>query len=95
MFKAIAKSLRLQEECFSKVFTEDGAIMQGRFILYPPCPTPDVVYGLKPHTDRSGVTVLLQDTDVEGLQVLNEDNWYIVPLIHDALFVNLGDQLQV
>lgn len=95
MFKAIAKSLRLEEDCFSKVFIEDGAIFQGRFILYPPCPTPDLVYGLKPHTDRSGVTVLLQDVDVEGLQVLNNDKWFMVPLIRDSLFVNLGDQLQI
>ncbi|KAI3790323.1 hypothetical protein L2E82_03282 [Cichorium intybus] len=95
LFKAIAKSLHLNEDCFSRVFTEDGAIMQGRFILYPPCPTPDRVYGLKPHTDRSGMTVLLQDTEVEGLQVLSNNKWFTVPLIHDALFVNLGDQLQI
>ena len=95
LYKAIAKSLKLDEDCFSRMFIEDGAITQGRFILYPPCPTPELVYGLKPHTDRSGMTVLLQDTEVEGLQVLSDDKWFTVPLIRHALFVNLGDQLQV
>ncbi|XP_071717328.1 protein LATERAL BRANCHING OXIDOREDUCTASE 1-like [Rutidosis leptorrhynchoides] len=95
ILKAIAKTLNLEEDCFSQVLTEDGALLQGRFIYYPPCPMPDQVYGLKPHTDRSGMTVLLQDTDVQSLQVLNNDKWFMVPLIRDALFVNLGDQMQI
>ncbi|KAM0017946.1 putative aminocyclopropanecarboxylate oxidase [Helianthus debilis subsp. tardiflorus] len=68
--------------------------MLGRFILYPPCPTPDQVFGLKAHSDRSGITLLLQDPGVEGLQVFNDGKWYMVPVIRDALFINLGDQMQ-
>ncbi|CAL0307096.1 unnamed protein product [Lupinus luteus] len=45
--------------------------------------------------DRSGITVLLQDTEVEGLQILVDDTWVNVPTIHDALVVNLGDQMQI
>ncbi|KAJ0531483.1 putative flavonol synthase [Helianthus annuus] len=66
-----------------------------RFLLYPPCPTPDQVLGLKAHSDKSGITFLLQDPEVEGLQVFNDGKWYMVPVIRDALFINLGDQMQV
>ncbi|XP_052198708.1 protein SRG1-like isoform X1 [Diospyros lotus] len=94
IFKAMARSLKLEVDSFSKQFGE-RAIMQGRFILYPPCPTPDQVFGLKAHSDRSGMTVLLQDREVQGLQVLKDDKWLTVPIIPYALFVNLGDQMQI
>ncbi|KAK3039962.1 hypothetical protein RJ639_027152, partial [Escallonia herrerae] len=94
LFTAMAKALNLEENCFSKQFGE-RAIMQGRFILYPPCRRPDQVFGLKAHSDRSGVTILLQDKEVEGLQVLKDGKWLRVPVIPHALFVNLGDQMQI
>ena len=93
-FKAMARLLKLEVDSFSKQFGE-RAIMQGRFILYPPCPTPDQVFGLKAHSDRSGMTILLQDREVQGLQVLKDDKWLTVPIIPYALFVNFGDQMQV
>ncbi|KAF7130707.1 hypothetical protein RHSIM_Rhsim10G0108700 [Rhododendron simsii] len=69
--------------------------MQGRFTIYPIFTKPDQVFGVKPHSDGSGVTVLLQDKEVQSLQVLKEDRWLTVPVIPLALFVNLGDQMQV
>lgn len=95
IFEAMAKSLDLKENSFSKFFMEERDVLQGRFILYPPCPMPDKVFGLKAHSDRSGITLLLQDPGVEGLQVWNDGKWYMVPVIRDAIFVNLGDQMQV
>ncbi|KAK7311030.1 hypothetical protein RJT34_08894 [Clitoria ternatea] len=55
----------------------------------------DLVLGVKPDTDRSGITVLLQDKEVEGLQVLVDDKWINDPTIPEALVVNLGDQMQI
>ncbi|KAM0017943.1 putative codeine 3-O-demethylase [Helianthus debilis subsp. tardiflorus] len=95
VFEAMAKSLDLEEHCFSKQFTEEHEVMSARFLLYPPCPTPDQVLGLKAHSDKSGITFLLQDPEVEGLQVFNDGKWYMVPVIRDALFINLGDQMQI
>ncbi|XP_044472501.1 probable 2-oxoglutarate/Fe(II)-dependent dioxygenase [Mangifera indica] len=94
LFKAIAKSLNVDEESFSNQF---GARAQtkARFNFYPPCSRPDLVLGVKPHTDRSGITILLQDKDVEGLQVCINGKWYRVPVISNALLVNLGDQMQI
>ncbi|KAK2446791.1 2-oxoglutarate (2OG) and Fe(II)-dependent oxygenase superfamily protein [Trifolium repens] len=48
-----------------------------------------------PHTDGSSITFVLQDKEVEGLQVLKDNQWFKVPIIPDALVINLGDQLEV
>lgn len=91
--KAMARSLKLEENSFLNQFG-DQSVMQVRFNFYPPSSRTDV-FGVKPHSDRSGITVLLQDREVEGLQVLKDGAWYTVPVIPDALVVNLGDQMQI
>ncbi|KDP35888.1 hypothetical protein JCGZ_10458 [Jatropha curcas] len=90
----MSKSLNLKENSFSAQFGE-RALMHARFNFYPRCSKPDLVLGVKPHTDRSGITILLQDKQVEGLQILVDEKWVRVPLIPDALVVNLGDQMQI
>ncbi|KAK1592155.1 hypothetical protein Q3G72_020374 [Acer saccharum] len=92
LFKAIAKSLNLEENSFLNQFGEQS-LMQTRFNFYPPCSRHDLVHGVKPHTDRSGITILLQDKEVEGLQIVVDGKWYRVPVISHALVVNLGDQM--
>ncbi|KAI3513820.1 hypothetical protein L1887_12003 [Cichorium endivia] len=71
------------------------ATMDARFSYYPPCPWPERVFGLKPHADFSALTFLLQDKEVEGLQVLKDGKWVGVPIVRDALTINIGDQLEV
>ncbi|XP_059637864.1 jasmonate-induced oxygenase 4-like isoform X1 [Cornus florida] len=94
LIKAIAKSLDLEDNCLLNQFG-DWAVLSARINFYPPCPRPDQVLGLKTRSDRSGMTVLLQDKDVEGLQVLKDDQWFKVPIIPYALFINVGDQMQI
>lgn len=91
--RAIAKSLDLEENCFLNQFGEQ-ALLQVRFNYYSCCAQPDIVLGLKPHADGSGYTIILQD-DVEGLQVHRKDKWFTVPTISHALFVLMGDQMEV
>lgn len=95
LLKAMARSLKLKEDSFLDQYGE-RAIMTGRFNFYPPCPRPDLVLGLKPHSDGSAVTILLQDREVEGLQFMKDDQWVRVPNnIPHALLVNVGDQVEV
>ncbi|MBA0719202.1 hypothetical protein Golax_006903, partial [Gossypium laxum] len=94
LFKAMAKSLALEEKSFSDQFG-DNPVMHVRFNFYPPCTRPDKVLGLKPHSDRSWITVLLQDEQVEGLQFVKDEKWITVPVIPHVLVVNLGDQMQI
>nr|AFK39746.1 unknown [Medicago truncatula] len=94
LLRSMARSLNLEEGSFLDQFGKQS-LFQARINFYPPCSRPDLVLGVKPHTDRSGITVLLQDKEVEGLQVLIDDKWINVPTIPNALVVNLGDQMQI
>ncbi|KZV27443.1 oxidoreductase family protein [Dorcoceras hygrometricum] len=94
ILKAIAISLSLPENCILNQFGERPT-MYARFNYYPPCSRPDVVLGLKPHADGSGITILLQDEEVEGLQMLKDDQWFRVPIMPHALLVNVGDQVEI
>ena len=88
LFKAIVKSLNLEENSFLNQFGEQS-LMQTRFNFYPPCSRPDLVHGVKPQTDRSGITILLQDKEVEGLQIVVDGKWYRVPVIYLMLMLSI------
>ncbi|XP_020549755.1 protein SRG1 [Sesamum indicum] len=94
LLKAMARSLSLPEDSFVMQFGERPS-MYARFNYYPPCARPDLVVGLKPHADGSGITILLQDEQVEGLQLLKDNQWFRVPIMPYALVVNVGDQLEI
>ncbi|GJN00778.1 hypothetical protein PR202_ga17985 [Eleusine coracana subsp. coracana] len=95
---------REEEEFFLGRVGEQGGTY-ARFTYYPPCPQPDLVYGLKPHTDNSVVTVLLLDRDVGGLQVMlkkeedeegNKQRWVDVPVLRRGeLLVVVGDEMEI
>ncbi|MBA0551450.1 hypothetical protein Golob_022334 [Gossypium lobatum] len=90
--KSMAKSLHLEENCFLEQFGE-GAALQARFNYYPCCQRPDSVLGLKPHSDGTGYTIILQD--IEGLQILQNQQWLTVPTVPNALFILMGDQMEI
>ncbi|GMH16784.1 hypothetical protein Nepgr_018625 [Nepenthes gracilis] len=94
VLNAMALSLGLEEKSFLKQYGENGMIF-ARFNFYPRCPRPDCILGIKQHSDGSAVTIVLQDEKVEGLQVLKDDQWFKVPIIPDALFINAGDQVEI
>ncbi|KAL5773183.1 hypothetical protein ACOSQ2_013107 [Xanthoceras sorbifolium] len=62
---------------------------------YPPCPKPDLIKGLRAHTDAGGVILLFQDDKVSGLQLLKDGQWVDVPPMKHSIVINLGDQLEV
>ncbi|KAH9304562.1 hypothetical protein KI387_008966, partial [Taxus chinensis] len=73
-----------------------GKISQGmKWNYYPPCPRPDLALGITPHSDGSGLTVLLQDDETVGLQICNDGAWIPVQPIPGALVINIGDMLEV
>ncbi|XP_039154834.1 protein SRG1 [Eucalyptus grandis] len=91
--KAMARSLELEENSFLNQFG-DQPVLETRINFYPPCSGAEVL-GVKPHLDRSTITILLQDKEVEGLQVLTDGEWHTVPVIPHALVINLGGLMQV
>jgi gibberellin 2-oxidase len=66
-----------------------------RLNRYPPCPIAADAFGLVPHTDSDFLTVLCQDQQVGGLQLMKGGRWVAVKPIPGALIVNIGDLFQV
>lgn len=91
--EVISESLGLEKEYIRKVLGEQGQHMAVNY--YPPCPQPELTYGLPGHTDPNALTILLQDLHVAGLQVLKDGNWVAVNPHPNAFVINIGDQLQV
>ncbi|KAF6154282.1 hypothetical protein GIB67_026738 [Kingdonia uniflora] len=92
--KKMAELLGLEENHFISLYG-DQAMEQARFNYYPLCSRPDFVYGIKAHADGGGITMLLQDKEVEGLQVLKDGQWIKVPILPHALVVNVADQMEI
>ncbi|XP_057968836.1 protein SRG1-like [Malania oleifera] len=95
LLRAMARSLNLKDDCFVNQCGGEQTVMFTRFNLYPPCPRPDCVLGLKPHADGSAMTILLPDREVEGLQFWKDVQWVRVPIIPHAFLINVGDQMEI
>ncbi|KAK6915090.1 Isopenicillin N synthase-like, Fe(2+) 2OG dioxygenase domain [Dillenia turbinata] len=83
--RAIARSFDLGENCFLDGFGSRETLLA----------RPDLILGLNVHSDGTGYTIILQDTDVEGLQVLTDDQWQTVPTSSNALLVLMGDHMEI
>ena len=91
--------LGLEEGHIRKAFTGDGdfePFYGTKVSHYPPCPRPDLVDGLRAHTDAGGLILLFQDDRVGGLQVqLPDGRWVDVQPLENAIVINTGDQIEV
>ncbi|CAM0951363.1 unnamed protein product [Alopecurus aequalis] len=92
--RSIAKILELDEDYFVNQISEKASGF-ARFNYYPPCPRPDLVLGLKPHSDGGLITILFVDKDVGGLQVQKDGKWYNVPAKPYTLVINLADCMEI
>uniref|UniRef100_A0A0E0PU76 Fe2OG dioxygenase domain-containing protein n=1 Tax=Oryza rufipogon TaxID=4529 RepID=A0A0E0PU76_ORYRU len=94
VLKKLAKLLGLSEGYLVDMFDEK-AMTYARFNYYPRCPRPDNVFGLKPHSDASVITIVAIDDSVSGLQLLRQGVWYDVPIVPNALLINVGDGIEI
>jgi isopenicillin N synthase-like dioxygenase len=94
ILRSIAKLVGIDEDYFVNQIS-DKASGFARFNYYPPCPRPDLVLGLKPHSDGGLVTILFVDQDVGGLQVQRDGKWYNVPAKPYTLVINLADCMEI
>ncbi|XP_072980685.1 protein DMR6-LIKE OXYGENASE 1-like isoform X2 [Typha angustifolia] len=91
ILEAMSESLGLEQNYISKALGSHAQHMAINY--YPPCPQPELTYGLPAHKDPNVITLLLQD-DVPGLQVLKDANWVAVDSSRYNLVINVGDQIQ-
>ncbi|PON84997.1 Oxoglutarate/iron-dependent dioxygenase [Trema orientale] len=93
LFVLLAKALKIEKKIMEELF-EDG-MRSMRMNYYPPCPQPELVIGLTPHSDVTGITILHQITGLNGLQIKKDGVWIPVNFIQDAFVVNVGDILEI
>lgn len=92
----LCENLGLEKGYLKKAFYGSrGPTFGTKVANYPPCPNPELVKGLRPHTDAGGIILLFQDDKVSGLQLLKDDKWVDVPPMPHSIVVNIGDQLEV
>ncbi|RZC52763.1 hypothetical protein C5167_021199 [Papaver somniferum] len=93
LIKSMEKALQLKTNVMAELF-EDG-VQQMRINYYPPCPQPEHVIGLTPHSDVGGLTILLQLNEVDGLQIKKEKMWVPIKPLPNAFVVNIGDAFEI
>ncbi|GLJ28693.1 hypothetical protein SUGI_0565430 [Cryptomeria japonica] len=96
LLEIISENLGLEKGYIKRVFAGGEKPFFGTKVShYPPCPRPDLIRGIRAHTDAGGLILLYQDDEVPGLQVLNNGNWVDVQPLRYSIVVNIGDQLEV
>ncbi|XP_076936633.1 oxoglutarate-dependent flavonoid 7-O-demethylase 1-like [Bidens hawaiensis] len=93
LFGLIGQAVDIDNQEMMDVF--DDGMQSIRMTYYPPCPQPERVIGLTPHSDAAGITILLQVNEVEGLQVKKHRVWIPVNFHPDAFVINVGDILEI
>lgn len=91
----MARALDIKPEEMEKLFDDVDSHQSMRMNYYPPCPQPDQVIGLTPHSDSVGLTILMQVNEVEGLQIKKDGKWVPVKPLPNAFIVNIRDVLEV
>ncbi|XP_019162157.1 PREDICTED: 1-aminocyclopropane-1-carboxylate oxidase 3-like [Ipomoea nil] len=92
----LCENLGLEKGYLKKAFYGSTAPNFGTKVSnYPPCPKPELIKGLRAHTDAGGIILLFQDDKVSGLQLLKDGEWVDVPPMRHSIVINLGDQLEV
>ncbi|XP_022138962.1 1-aminocyclopropane-1-carboxylate oxidase 1 [Momordica charantia] len=93
----MCENLGLEKAHIKQLFSgTNGPSVGTKVAKYPECPRPELVRGLREHTDAGGIILLLQDDQVPGLEFQNDGVWLkIPPSKKNAIFVNIGDQIEV
>ncbi|KAL2495457.1 1-aminocyclopropane-1-carboxylate oxidase 4 [Forsythia ovata] len=92
----LCENLGLDKGYLKKAFYgSKGPTFGTKVSNYPPCPNPELIKGLRAHTDAGGIILLFQDDKVSGLQLLKDGEWVDVPPMRHSVVINLGDQLEV
>ncbi|KAI6705804.1 hypothetical protein NL676_008766 [Syzygium grande] len=89
----ISKCLDIEMNETKELF-EDG-FQTMRMTYYPPCPQLELVFGLTPHSDPTGITILHQINGVDGFQIKMDGVWTPIHILPNAFVVNVGDVMEI
>lgn len=94
IIERMAMALKIESnELLDYVFEDVFQTM--RWTYYPPCPQPENVIGINPHSDACALTILLQANETEGLQIKKDGKWIPVKPLPNVFVINVGDILEV
>ncbi|GMJ07550.1 SENESCENCE-RELATED GENE 1, senescence-related gene 1 [Hibiscus trionum] len=93
LLELMAKALGMEPNDMRVLFEEGHQAM--RMNYYPPCPQPELAIGLNSHSDASGLTILLQINEMEGLQIRKNGVWVPIKPLPNAFVINLGDVTEI
>lgn len=93
----MSENLGLDKSHIMEAFAgSTGPSVGTKVAMYPECPRPELMRGLREHTDAGGIILLLQDDQVPGLEFLKGGKWVkIPPSTNNRIFVNTGDQVEI
>ncbi|XP_010262178.1 PREDICTED: 1-aminocyclopropane-1-carboxylate oxidase 1-like [Nelumbo nucifera] len=93
----MCENLGLEKSYLMNAFSGTAGPSVGtKLAKYPQCPRPELIRGLREHTDAGGIILLLQDDQVPGLEFFKDGKWVQIPPSKDnTIFVNTGDQVEV
>ncbi|KAF8409627.1 hypothetical protein HHK36_005705 [Tetracentron sinense] len=92
----LCENLGLEKGYIKKaLYGSKGPTFGTKVSNYPPCPNPELINGLRAHTDAGGIILLFQDDRVSGLQLLKDGQWVDVPPMRHSIVINIGDQIEV
>lgn len=94
ILELLSEGLGLENKALKSCLGGEEIELEMKINMYPPCPQPELALGVEPHTDMSALTLLVPN-NVPGLQIWKDNNWVAVNYLQNALFVHIGDQLEV
>ncbi|EOY27847.1 Senescence-related gene 1 [Theobroma cacao] len=93
LLSLMAKALKIDVTEMIELF--DDGMQSVKMTYYPPCPQPELVMGITPHSDATLLTILNQVNGVDALQIRKGGVWFPVSFVPDAFVVNVGDILEI
>ncbi|PIN07227.1 Iron/ascorbate family oxidoreductase [Handroanthus impetiginosus] len=93
----MCENLAIQKNHIMEAFAGSrGPSVGTKVAIYPQCPRPELIRGLREHTDAGGIILLLQDDQVPGLEFFKDGKWVkIPPSKNNRIFINTGDQVEI
>ncbi|XP_051150532.1 1-aminocyclopropane-1-carboxylate oxidase 1 [Andrographis paniculata] len=93
----MCENLGIEKKHMMDTFSgSSGPSVGTKVAMYPQCPNPELIRGLREHTDAGGIILLLQDDQIPGLEFFKDGKWVkIPPSINNRIFINTGDQVEI
>ncbi|KAL9661167.1 hypothetical protein QQ045_025989 [Rhodiola kirilowii] len=92
LVELLCEGLEIDTGHYSELVMERQKLVMN---YYPPCPNPTLVLGLPKHDDINPMTILAEQTEYHGYQILRNGEWVELNPPPNSLIVNFGYTFEV